>query len=235
MEMYERNEPEVPLAERKPFVSGFPLNPRPFLEGHIELDSLMLAFCDGIVLPFLPSNLDFDSRIRLLARQAQRQLAAYQKRARPKDEEAQLDFMSSRGAGRVIPNHYLGSVERADAMLPSHLRKGVDLQGEYRLPVSYGQTNGISSIGRRDGLINSGMYNLEDSSKDFVADYRSLDMAVRARAGEFLVGISGGSDGLGSGVSVDIGVMDPVLVEEWKKRMEIILESDRQGVSKAKL
>lgn len=235
MEIYERNEPDIPLEERKPFVSGFPLNPRPFLEGHIELDSLMLAFCDGIVLPFLPSYLDFDSRLRLLARQAQRQLAAYQKRARPKDEEAQLQYMSSRGAGRIIANQYVGSLERADAVLPHHLRKGIDLQGEYRLPISYGQTNGISSIGRRDGLISSGEYDLEDASKDFVADYRGLEMAVRARTGEFLVAISGGEDGLRAAPSIDIGVMDPVLVDEWKRRMESILEVGQQEAPRAKL
>lgn len=132
MEFHERREPSVPLQDRKCFITGFPLNPRAFFNLHAEPDSMMLAFSDGIALPFLSSDLPVEGRLRVLARQAQRQLSVYQKRAKPKGDDDARQFLNSRGAGLVLANQYLYSHERADGILPEHLRQGVVvMQGAY--------------------------------------------------------------------------------------------------------
>ena len=224
MEMYEEMEPGIPLSKRLPFISGFPLNPRPFFNHHTEPDSLMLAFCDGITLPFLSCKLNLDGRIRLLSRQAHRQLASFQKRTRPAGSEAELEYMSSRGAGRVIANQYTWGIERTDSILPEHLRKEVNPQGQYPMqPNVTRQTCGVSSVGR-NVLVTRGMYDLEDGTKDFVADFHGTNSSVRARDGEFLVGIGGSERGLGVMVSIDGSSIDPALVQKWSDKLEHILD-----------
>lgn len=111
MEMHERQSPEIPLSERKVFIPGFPLNPRAFFGGNSEPDSMMLAFSDGIALPFLSARLRVAGRLKLLARQAQRQLSVYQKRlnhfaaaAAAGEKDAKKQFLTSRGAGLVLAN-----------------------------------------------------------------------------------------------------------------------------------
>ena len=233
MEMYERREPDVPPAERRPFISGFPLDPRAFFDHRTEPNSLMLAFCDGIALPFLPSDLDLDGRIRLLARQAHRQLAAYQKRSNVKQDDAGLQYMSSRGAGRMLANQYILGIERMDSKLPPHLRKGLNPQGAYPMrPNRTMQTCGVSSVGRRDAVIKQGIYDLDDDTKDFVVDYRGVHASVRPRDGEFLVGCGGSDDGLWVNASIDGNAMDPALVAQWRMRFETVLEEDKCPLSK---
>ncbi|KAK4545680.1 hypothetical protein LTR36_002634 [Oleoguttula mirabilis] len=227
MEMYETLLPGIPLPGRKPFISGFPLNPRAFFNHHNDPDSLMLAFSDGIALPFLSGELDLDGRIRLLARQAHRQLASYQKRSQPAEKAAELQYMSSRGAGRVLANQYISSVERTDALLPEKLRKNINPQGEFPMrPNLTMQTCGVSSVGRRDAFIKQGMYDLSDHTKDFVADFRNTRATVRPREGEFLIGIGSANGGLGVGVSIDGSSIDPALVRQWKDRLEHVLDED---------
>ena len=227
MEFYERREPDVPLSERRPFISGFPLNPRAFIDYQVEPDSLMLAFCDGISLPFLPSELDLDGRLRLLARQAHRQLAVYQKRVRVNRDDTGLQYMGSRGAGRMLQTQYVGSVERMDSKLPDQLKKGVKPQGAYPArPNLSMQTCGVSSVGSRKPLIDRGTYDLDDESKDFVVDHRTIHQSVRPRDDEFLVGIGGSDDGLFVNASVDGNSMDPLLVEQWRHRFETILDDE---------
>lgn len=46
MEFYEEREPEVKLADRKSFITGFPLNPRAFFNHHNDPDSMMLGKSD---------------------------------------------------------------------------------------------------------------------------------------------------------------------------------------------
>lgn len=109
MEMYEKQSPEIPLSERKVFIPGFPLNPRAFFGWNSEPDSMMLAFSDGIALPFLSAQLSVAGRLKLLARQAQRQLSVYQKRlsnvaAAAGEKDAKKQFLTSRGAGLVLAN-----------------------------------------------------------------------------------------------------------------------------------
>lgn len=195
----------------------------------------MLAFSDGISLPFLSADQDLDGRIRLLARQAHRQLASYQKRTNPAGEAAGLQYMSSRGAGRVLSNQYVSSVERSNALLPHNLRKDLNPQGVYPMrPNASTQTCGVSSVGRRDAFIRQGMYDHNDDTKDLVADFRDTRATVRPREGEFLVGIGSANGGLGVGVSIDASSMDPVLVQEWKDRLQLVLDEDVDG-EKARL
>ncbi|KAK0314212.1 hypothetical protein LTR82_013137 [Friedmanniomyces endolithicus] len=198
MEMYEKLQPNTPLEERKPSVSGFPLNPR--------------AFFTTTSTPTA--------------------LAAYQKRTRPAEAQAELQYMSSRGAGRVLANQYIASVERADQQLPQALRTGVNPQGEYAMnPNLSRQTCGVSSVGNRSSVIHSTMYDIQDEARvaeqeGFVADFRAIHAAVRAREGEFLVGIGGSDEGLWADVSIDASSIDMRLVEMWKERMESVLDED---------
>ncbi|PIB01719.1 hypothetical protein CB0940_01731 [Cercospora beticola] len=222
MELYEQREPDIPLNERKCFITGFPLNPRAFFGFENKPDSMMLAFSDGISLPFLSSHLDVTGRLRLLARQAQRQLSAYQKRIRPAGEDGKRQFLTSRGAGLVLANQYLYGIERADSFFPE--APTTNVQGAYPARQNATQqTCGVSSVGRRDLQISNGAYNVAQAEKDFVADFQDLTASVRAREGEFLVGIAGTSSGLGSCPSVDISSLDPELLDDFKSRFENIL------------
>ncbi|KAL1590651.1 hypothetical protein WHR41_00794 [Cladosporium halotolerans] len=232
MEFNERADPSVPLSARKPFITGFPLNPRPFLREPIGAESLMLAFSDGIELPFLPSRLPLEGRIRLLARRAQAQLAVYQKReARAAETRAEkLAFMGSRGPGRMLATQYVSSIERAAKMLPEgEVEAGP--QGAYAMrPNATVQTCGVSSVGKRAALIGRGMYDFEEEGRDFVADFWDMKAAVRAREGEFLIGVEGAEDGLSIFVSADASAMDPGLVKEWQGRLgEMFEELEKEG------
>ena len=154
MEFHERREPDIPLHQRRPFITGFPLNPRSFFNHHVEPDSLMLGFSDGIDLPFLPSNLNLDGRLRLLIRRAHRQLMAYQKRDNPGLTKAGLQYMGSRGAGRMFSTLYVSCIDRMEERVPKdmqteHMHLGINPQGAYpsRLNMS-AQTCGVRYVYR---------------------------------------------------------------------------------------
>lgn len=239
MEFHEQHHPYIKPEDRKSFITGFPLNPRAFFNSHNDPDSMMLAFSDGISLPFVSSDLDLEGRIKLLARQAQRQLSSYQKRAKPEGHDATRQYLTSRGAGLVLANQYLLSIERANDSLPEHLREPVNIQGKYparQNPTM--QTHGVSSVGNREALISKGISNLNDPDKDFAADFHDMKGSVRPRDSEFLVGIGGTSNGLFSTPSLDANAMDPVLVENWRQRFETVLDgvdSSSNSSNQAKL
>lgn len=237
MSLHESRHPEESESSRRPFIGSFPINPRPFFNHSSPPDSLMLAFSDGIILPFLPSNLDFNGRFRLLVRQAHRQLGLYQKRARREDAD-RLAYMGSRGAGRIIAMNYIAAMERLRAKLPEHLRDSLGTnspQGD--LPVTPNgsmATCGVSSIGRTSWR--TGEYDLnallEDGEDAFAADYRGSRQNVRARDGEFLVGIWGEGDCIHANASFDGNALDETLIKEWQTRMENML---MEGAERAKL
>lgn len=104
MALEEHDNPDTPLDQRRPFVASFPLNPRPFLNYNGPPDSIMLAFSDGISLPFLPSTLPVEARFSLLVRQAHRQLGVYQKKPRSSGDAAKL---GARSPSQMIPMQYL--------------------------------------------------------------------------------------------------------------------------------
>ncbi|KIW66062.1 hypothetical protein PV04_08269 [Phialophora macrospora] len=228
MLLEERRNPAVPPHQRLPFVGSFPINPRPFLTGGAPTtgkeDSLMLAFSDGITLPFLPSDLDLEGRIRLLGKQAHRQLRQYQKRPRSlAGEEVRL---GSRSPAQLIPLLYLNTMEYLERKSQPGRRRGWAIQGAYPAQMGSPATCGVSSVGDRGSIISSGKY---DTSKrppqgGLVADFRNLETTVRARDGEFLVGVVGDKDCLRFGVSYDGCGIDPDLANEWKTIIESILD-----------
>lgn len=228
MEIYEQRFPDVPLEERRPFIGSFPINPRQFYNHTGEPDSLMLAFSDGIVLPFLPSDLDLDGRIRLLVRSAQRQLLRYQKRKNTAGHAVQ--YMGARGAGRLVPMNYLDILERANSRLPEDMRIELDYLRD--LPKQANPTMatcGVSSVGRSNPHLQPGQYNLARrlGQDDIVADIRgqALKMSVRPRDGEFLVGVSGTDDSIRATVSYDACAIDPDWARRFEDRVEALLET----------
>lgn len=230
MMLNERRNP----GDQRPFITGFPINPRPFFNHADPPDSMMLAFCEGIVLPFLPSHLDLDGRFRLLVRHAQRQLSAFQKRARPEDAANPLRYMGSSGPGRVIAMNYLMTVEREQAKLPEALRKtSGGPQGALAARPNAGtQTCGVSSVGRTTQK--PGMYDLSkpvgEGDDDFVADWLSAQSGVRVRDNEFLCGVFGLEDHLELSVSVDGNAIDEKRADEWRQLIETVFEDGQDQV-----
>lgn len=224
MELEEARHPPAPLAERQPFVASFPLNPRPFF-GFSRAESCMLAFSDGIVMPWLSSDLELEGRFKLLARSAHRQLRAYQKRRRGPD--VVVDVHSP---ARLLAHNYLTAVERADSKLPPERRKGINPQGDYPANVNFGgATCGVSSVGSTREWVRVGEYPLDGAAadgKDFVADFRGVTMGVRARDNEFLVGSTSDSEGIVHfDVSFDGNAIDETDMKRWKAKMEMLLEA----------
>ncbi|OCT47142.1 hypothetical protein CLCR_02346 [Cladophialophora carrionii] len=233
MFLEEQRNQSIPAHERLPFVGSFPINPRPFLNGEPTTgkeDSLMLAFSDGITLPFLPSGLDLEGRIRLLGKQAHRQLRQYQKRPRSLAQEIHLD---SRSTTQLIPLLYLNTMEYLERKSQPSRRRGWDIQGAYPARLGSPSTCGVSSVGDRGSIISSGKY---DTSKtpprgELIADFRNLETTVRARDGEFLVGVVGDQDRLRLGVSYDGCAIDPDLADRFKTIIESILDEPGPSVS----
>jgi hypothetical protein len=228
MSLHEDLYPEETPGSRRPFIGSFPINPRPFFKHHEAPNSMMLAFSDGVVLPFLPSSLDLETRFKVLVRQAHRQLGLYQKRAKAEEVDS-IAYMGSRGAGRVIAMNYVGAMERLRSKLPEELRHTLGShgpQGELTAAQNGSMaTCGVSSVGRsgwRQGEfdVNGELGEGEDA---FVADYRSSKQNVRARDGEFLVGVWGDDDGIAANVSYDGNAIDEDMVREWQNRMENLL------------
>jgi len=189
----------------------------------------MLAFSDGIELPFLPSSLPLETRLKLLAKRAQKQLAVYQKRERLSTDAERFYYMGSRGPGRMLQTQYVSSMERAHEKIPEELRDGSSgPQGDYPMrPNATTQTCGVSSVGRRDALIGPGMYDVSAAlgeGREFVADFKDIQAAVRVRDGEFLIGVGGAEGGLWMTVSADASNLDPVLMGEWRNRLEEIFQ-----------
>ena len=224
MTLYEARFPHVKPADRLPFIGSFPVNPRPFLTGNPLPDSLMLAFSDGILLPFLPSDLPFEGRFKLLGKQAHRQLKIYQKTKRTFEEEAAL---GTKSGAQLMPALYATSADRLEQRRKPEAKMGWDVQGEFRVkvPNSWG-TCGISSVGDRSALVRRGRYDTSrmPEDRDIVVDFRDLGSTVRARDGEFLVGAAGEKDWLGFGVSYDGCAVDPQRARAWKDLIEGILD-----------
>jgi len=190
---------------------------------------MMLWFADGLTLPFLPPALPLLPRLRLLTRQAHRQLAVYQKR--PRSPAAQA-LLASRGPDRLAPAAYLSALERADARRPPGLRRAVAPQGAYPVRTAHGPaTCGVSSVGSRTAWVKAGRYKLElDAGRVFAADFRDLRACVRARDDEFLVGSAGDPPySMHFDVSYDGNALDEVLVKRWVGVMEGLLEGVAGG------
>ncbi|KAF2869261.1 hypothetical protein BDV95DRAFT_576925 [Massariosphaeria phaeospora] len=226
MEIEEQRHPNIPDSERQPFTASFPVNPRAFFGFTTPADSCMLAFSDGIVMSLLPSSLPIESRFKLIARQANRQLRIYQKRFKAAETNMSLetDFPA-----RLLASGYLLQIERVEAKLPADRKTKLKPQGS--LPASkspFGATCGVSSMGSNAAFFKPGTYDFNDIStvpgKDFVADFRSIELGVRARDNEFLVGSSSDSNGILSfGVSYDLNAISSEAAAGWARKIEGLL------------
>ncbi|KAK8181801.1 uncharacterized protein BKA78DRAFT_258291 [Phyllosticta capitalensis] len=224
MELEEAKNPNVPLEQRLPFLGSFPINPRPFFGFTSLADSCMLTFSDGVWLPFLPSYLPVEARLRLLTRQAHRQLGMYQKRLRSDKLKGSWDPTDP---ARVIASSFLLGIERIQDKMPEDLRSGLNPQGAYPIKNSlFLATCGISSMGSVTKFLQSGKYKLNKEATErtgLVADYRACRTCVRARPGEFLVGVSGMDDGMTFDVSYDGNEISEEMAAVWKSKIEGIL------------
>ena len=226
MAIHEERYPNEADASRRPFVGSFPLNPRAFFGAKNILESVMLAFSKGIVLPFLPSHLDVEGRFRLLVRQASRQLSVYQKRINLRNDTDAVAYMGIKGPGRLLATNYIDGIERLRDTLPAHLKDALPPpQGEYQVPkwaVSKA-TCGVSSIGAVDWSASKRDLDA-DPGEGVVASVERFYSGVRVRDSEFLVGTLSEDGIIGAGVSFDGNFIDEDSVQLWVEKMKSILE-----------
>ncbi|KAL1604071.1 hypothetical protein SLS60_005663 [Paraconiothyrium brasiliense] len=241
MTIHEERFPNIPDDKRLPFASGFPLNPRAFFGWNTPADSCMLAFSEGIVMPFLPSSLPIEGRFKLIASHANRELRMYQKRAKGKSTDRQGGF-DPHNPARLLANAYLSAIERSDAKLPDDMKWGVNPHGELLPPAfQFRATCGVSSIGRTAHWLAAGTYDLSvvgnrPEEKYFAADFWSFEQGVRARDDEFLVGSSTDAEGrVKFGVSYDESAISSEMAGRWREVVEGLMESSREGKDKAKI
>ncbi|KAH6639096.1 hypothetical protein C7974DRAFT_387871 [Boeremia exigua] len=204
--------------------ASFPLDPRGFFADRPPADSCMLAFSNGIAIPFLPRSLPVEQRFKLATRTANRELKTYQKRLKTtKGESVGLDKHSP---SRLLATGYISQIERIKATLPLHKRSSItDLQGELKPGGDFSATCGVSSVGSLKGFFRPGEYNLSDKGRDLVVDYRELRLCVRAREGEFLVlSSTDGEERVEFSVSYDMNAIDSETAEMWVKTITELLE-----------
>ncbi|KAI8939946.1 hypothetical protein NX059_003672 [Plenodomus lindquistii] len=232
MQIHESLYPSPPSTPRPAFAASFPLNPRAFFAKPPEADSCMLAFSEGIVMPFLPSDLPVEGRLGVVARHANRGLRVYQKRLKVRNDgrkevDVSLDMHSP---GRLLATGYVAQIERVEAKLPPERRSGevVNPQGELRPRVGeYGATCGVSSIGPLAAFFRRGEYDLKSlgEKKDFVADFRDVKIGVRARDNEFLIGSMTSAEGIISfSVSYDANAISQEAANMWAETISGLLE-----------
>jgi hypothetical protein len=221
------SESNTPSSYNPAFGASFPLNPRAFFDTQPQADSCMLAFSEGIVMPFLPSTLPVEGRFKLVASHANRELRVYQKRL--KDNSRSLGNFDKHSPARLLATGYLAQMERVEAKMPEERRTGFTPQGELKPMLGqYGATCGVSSVGSLKAFFRSGEYDLNDTKdKDFVADYRGLKMGVRARDNEFLIGSSTDATGcVGFGVSYDENAISQEAAHKWAETISGLLEPE---------
>ncbi|KAF1999457.1 hypothetical protein P154DRAFT_467585, partial [Amniculicola lignicola CBS 123094] len=233
MDLEEQRHPNIPDSDRPPFVTSFPLNPRMFFGYSQPADSCMLAFSDGIVLPFLPSHLPVKGRFLLLAKAANRQLRMYQKRVKRNGESDVRASIDSHSPIRLLANGYLESFDRIESKLPPHKRSGLTPQGAYPPTFKmWAATCGVSSVGSTASFVRRGMYDLDSvgtgpGQKDFAIDFRDYRVGVRARENEFLVGSSSNSEGIMEfSVSFDGSAIEEKAAQRWVEKIEGLLEGE---------
>ncbi|KAL5121335.1 hypothetical protein ACEQ8H_000803 [Pleosporales sp. CAS-2024a] len=226
MTMHAERDPHGTTAPFPPAMgASFPLNPRPFLASNPPADSCMLAFSEGIVMPFLPLSLPIEARFRLVAKHANRELRVYQKRAREK--HTGLGDFDKYSPARLLAAGYMAQIERAEDKLPETKKKGGSTpQGILSAnKAKYEATCGVSSVGSLKAYFRPGEHDLGDETKDFVADYRGLNMGVRARENEFLIGSSTDPNGhVGFKVSYDENAISQEVAQKWADTICGLLE-----------
>ncbi len=228
MEVHESRYPDISEAERAAFAASFPLNPRAFFAKPTAAESCMLAFAEGIVMPFLPSSLPIEGRFKLIAKHANRELRMYQKRLKGKDmtKDARPAF-DKHSPARLLATGYIAQLERIKANAPPELRPDVNPQGSLMPKVGkYTAACGVSSIGSIGSSLRPEAYDLNQvSDGEMAADYVDIWTSVRARENEFLVGSWTEASGVVRfGVSFDLNAFSREAVEMWKDKIEGLLE-----------
>ena len=225
MELHEARYPDIPTSQREAMSASFPLNPRAFFTKPPPADSCMLAFSEGIVMPFLPSSLPIEGRLRLIAKHANRELRAYQKRLKSGTTAAGLD---KHAPGRLLAAGYLAQIERVESKTPAYRKLGLNPQGELTPAVGKWATCGVSSLGPTAAFFQQGADNTADNeAKDFAVSFRNMTMGVRARENEFLVGSRTDADGLVKfGVSYDANAISKNDADRWATKISGLLEKD---------
>lgn len=241
MAIHEDRYPNIPDNERLPFVASFPLNPRAFFGFNTPADSCMLAFSEGIVMPFLPSSLPIEGRFKLIAAHANRALRMYQKRAKG-NLTGLLGPLNPHDPARILANAYISAIERSDARLPKDMKFGVQPQGSLEPPAfQFRATCGVSSIGSTVQWLAPGRYSLSrigngEDTQDFVADFRDFRQGVRARDDEFLVGSSSDAEGcIRFGVSFDESAISSEMAERWRYVVENLMEGSARRAGEARI
>ncbi|KAI1115483.1 hypothetical protein F5Y14DRAFT_410679 [Nemania sp. NC0429] len=249
MALHEARYPDEADAARKPFVGGFPLNPRPTVGAAVPpLEGVVLAFSRGVVLPFLPSRLDLEGRFRLLVRQATRQLAAYRARTRTRDRDrdGDRDDPSRRaaaiaharldGIGRVLASNYIDGIEHLRSLLPAHLREATissplgEQHGARTTWTVRSATCAVSSVGRVDWSPARFDLDAADPGDDgVVASAEGLRSGVRVREHEFLVGTWSEDGVVAGGASFDGNFVDEENARRWVETVKALLEVSGDG------
>jgi len=241
MALHEAKNPLEATDERRPFRVCFPLNPRPFIANAATSDGLVLAFSSGIALPFLPSHLDFEGRYRLLARQASRQLAAYQKREKLHTATAAeaARYMGIRGPGRLIASDYIDGVERMRELLPSHLKNVIPSpQGAYETPIFNVSeaTCELSSIGKLDfSAVRHDLSKDPGEEGGVIASVEGLMNCCRARHTEFGVATLSEDGIMQAELSFDANAIDEDSVPTFLEKLRTLLEVPDEPEVKSRL
>ena len=232
MSIHSSRYPHILPSSTPAMTASFPLNPRAFFANPPAADSCMLAFSDGIVMPFLSPTLPIEKRFRLVSKTANRELRVYQKRLKTTDKGEVSASLDKHSPARLLATGHLSQIERVESKLPAGRQLGFgNPQCALQASVGFGATCGVSSVGSLKGYFRHGEYDLKDEESDFVVDYRGLRMGVRARDGEFLVGSSTDSEGrVGFGVSYDMNAIDRDSAELWASTITSLLE--QSGASK---
>ncbi|KAI4685407.1 uncharacterized protein J4E84_006135 [Alternaria hordeiaustralica] len=223
------HEKQSPSTNHPPFTASFPLNPRAFFVNPSPPDSCMLAFSEGIVMPFLSSDLPVEGRFKLVAKHANRELRVYQKRLKGKGKTGTAGILDKGSPGRLLATGYVAQIERVEAKLPPSRRSPSFQNPQGSLAPStagFGATCGVSSIGPLATFFKRGTYDVKDlGEEDFAADFRDVKIGVRARENEFLVGSSTSAEGIvGFGVSYDLNAISAEAAEVWRETIEGLLE-----------
>ncbi|PVH98131.1 hypothetical protein DM02DRAFT_596449 [Periconia macrospinosa] len=266
MELHQENQLlELQEEEKKkflplPFTASFPLNPRPFfgLSTPITPDSCMLAFSEGIVMPYLPSStgLPIEARFKLVAKRANVELKTYQKRrlapsastsgtsSAPESSNSNIGtIFDPHDPKRLLATGYLTVIERVLSRLPPSRRHNFptpppsplkSTQTATSPPPVVRATCGVSSFGSTSAFLRRGEYDLNIHSgkepRDFAADYRASKQGVRARDNEFLVGCLTDEEGrVVFGVSYDWSAIAEDEAERWKECIEGLLEVNEKA------
>lgn len=185
-------------------------------------------------MPFLSSELPIEGRFKLVAKHANRELKGYQKRLKGKGTAGTAGILDKHSPARLLATGYVAQIEIIQGKLPPERRSSSYSSPQGSLPPStagFRATCGVSSVGSLATFFKRGTYDLQDlGDRDFAADFRDVNIGVRARENEFLVGSLTNAEGIVNfGVSYDLNAISEERAELWKTTIENLLEVGAQA------